>query len=126
MEVTLIQRAKNLKNYYYKMLGYPGIYNAEELINNFCNNRTFWFGKYKGDTVASIIICDYQYVKWCLENLLWFSLTEEEQALFNVFGEGYVIHEDKMIIYCSGALIEPFDNVDNDVDYCLLEYEKIS
>ena len=117
---TIKEVAINLKNFYYKMLGYPGIYGSEKLIDDFCDRRIFQFGKYKGKTIASIIVYDRQYVKWCVDNISGFELSVNEQALLEAFNEGYTIHGDKMIIDSSGVSVEPADN--DDVDYELLKY----
>lgn len=111
--------AINLKNYYYKTLGYPCSYNARALINKFCDNNIFRFGKYKGETIASVIIDDYQYIKWCEENIKHFNLTKKEQALLYAFSQGHKIHGDKMVITSNNVDIEFADN--NDVDYNLLK-----
>lgn len=45
--------------------------------------RTLTFGKYKGQEVKYIILTHIGYIMWCFENLSWFKLTEEEQALYD-------------------------------------------
>lgn len=37
------------------------------------------FGKYKGQTIASIIAHDPQYIYWVCENISWFALTTRAQ-----------------------------------------------
>lgn len=45
--------------------------------------RILSFGKYKGQEVKYIILTHIGYIMWCFENLQWFELTEEEQALYD-------------------------------------------
>lgn len=55
------------------------------------NMRKAWFGKHKGEYILELIAdtsiffpdCGYQYIQWCLDNLSWFKLSEEEQKFFN-------------------------------------------
>lgn len=39
----------------------------------------FTFGKYKGQDVNAIIASNPKYVKWCLKNIPYFSLNEEQK-----------------------------------------------
>lgn len=49
---------------------------------------TFTFGKYKGRDVDEIICSSPFYVKWCLENVSFFSITDEQKKkLDNVIEE---------------------------------------
>lgn len=45
--------------------------------------RTFWFGKYKGERILTICENDKSYISWCLANVKGFSLTEEEKLCYN-------------------------------------------
>lgn len=45
--------------------------------------RTFTFGKYKGQEIKYIILTDIGYIVWCLENFRRFKLTDEEQAIYD-------------------------------------------
>lgn len=45
--------------------------------------RVLSFGKYKGQEVKYIILTHIGYIMWCFENLKWFKLTDEEQALYD-------------------------------------------
>lgn len=47
------------------------------------NIRKFTFGKYKGQYVLYIIATHIGYVMWCLENIQWFNLNEEEQMFYD-------------------------------------------
>lgn len=80
---NLLLRARNLKVYYWKVEGYPGESKAIKLINNFCHNNKFTFGKWKGRCVGEIMMKHYNYVKWCIENIPFFALNKEEQALYH-------------------------------------------
>ena len=47
-----------------------------------CFGRTFPFGKYKGDYIYRVIVVNYPYVNWVLENTQ-FKLTEDELWFLN-------------------------------------------
>lgn len=80
---TIEERARNLKLFYWSMLGYPGINLAKELINHFCHHHKFTFGKWKGKCIGEIMMIDFQYIKWCIDNIPSFEMNEEEKALYN-------------------------------------------
>ena len=80
---TIEERARNLKVFYWHMLGYPGIYLATKLINHFCHYHKFTFGKWKGKCIGEIMMIDFQYIKWCIDNIPSFEMNEEEKALYN-------------------------------------------
>lgn len=80
---TIEERARNLKVFYWHMLGYPGINLAEKLINHFCHYHKFTFGKWKGKCIGEIMMIDFQYIKWCIDNIPSFEMNEEEKALYN-------------------------------------------
>lgn len=63
------------------MLGSPGINLARELINHFCCYHKFAFGQYKGKCIGEIMMMDFPYIKWCLDNIPSFEMNEEEKAL---------------------------------------------
>lgn len=107
MTTDIIKEARILKDNYYKMLGYPGISQAEKLIDDFCGNRRFSFGKHNGETISSVIIYDRQYIKWCIQNVPKFSLSDKEQAMFDCFKEGYKIKGDRMVITGDGVFTLP-------------------
>ena len=65
------------------MLGYPGINLAKELINHFCHYHKFTFGKWKGEYIGEIMMIDFQYIKWCIDNIPQFEMNKEEKALYN-------------------------------------------
>ena len=77
------QRVRNLKLFYWSMLGYPGINLAKKLINHFCHYHKFTFGKWKGKCIGEIMMIDFQYIKWCIDNIPSFEMNEEEKALYN-------------------------------------------
>lgn len=80
---TIEKRARNLKLFYWSMLGYPGINLAKELINHFCHYHEFTFGKWKGKCIGEIMMTDFQYIKWCIDNIPSFEMNEEEKALYS-------------------------------------------
>lgn len=45
--------------------------------------RTLTFGKYKGQEIKYIILTHIGYIMWCFENISWFKLTDEEQAIYD-------------------------------------------
>lgn len=45
--------------------------------------RTLPFGKYKGQEIKYIILTHIGYIMWCFENISWFKLTDEEQAIYD-------------------------------------------
>ena len=80
---SIEERARNLKLFYWSMLGYPGINLAKKLINHFCHYHKFTFGQYKGKCIGEIMMADFQYIKWCIDNIPSFEMNEEEKALYN-------------------------------------------
>lgn len=76
-------RARNLKVFYWDMLGYPGEIIAIQLINHFCHYHRFDFGRYRNRYVGEIIMKDIQYVKWYIKNIPMFKLNKEEKVLLN-------------------------------------------
>ena len=80
---TIEERAYNLKLFYWSMLGYPGVTLAKELINHFCYYHKFTFGKWKGKCIGEIMMTDFQYIKWCIDNIPSFEMNEEEKALYS-------------------------------------------
>ena len=46
-------------------------------------DRQMTFGKYKGEDIKYIILTHIGYIMWCFENINWFKLTDEEQALYD-------------------------------------------
>ena len=47
------------------------------------SDRTINFGKYKGTPIKQLILEHIGYIYWCLDNLKWFKLNTEEQALYD-------------------------------------------
>ncbi len=45
--------------------------------------RILSFGKYKGQEIKYIILTHIGYIMWCFENISWFKLTDEEQAIYD-------------------------------------------
>ena len=46
-------------------------------------NGRFISGRYKGKKITEVILADVSYIAWCLKNVTWFSLTEDEQRVFD-------------------------------------------
>lgn len=46
-------------------------------------DRTINFGKYKGTPIKQLILENIGYIYWCMSNLEWFKLNNEEQALYD-------------------------------------------
>ena len=46
-------------------------------------DRNITFGKYKGQPIKKLILTHIGYIMWCLSNLNWFKLNDEEQKLYN-------------------------------------------
>ena len=55
----------------------------KELINHFCHYHKFTFGKWKGKCIGEIMMTDFQYIKWCIDNIPSFEMNDEEKALYN-------------------------------------------
>lgn len=51
--------------------------------------RKLTFGKYKGKDIKYIILTHIGYIMWCFENISWFKLTDEEQALYDAIAIMY-------------------------------------
>lgn len=79
---SIEEKAMNFKLFYWSMLGSPGINLAKELINRFCHYHKFTFGQYKDKCIGEIMITDFQYVKWCIDNIPSFDMNEEEKTLY--------------------------------------------
>lgn len=47
--------------------------------------RKITFGKYKGRYIIELIATHIGYIMWCLNNIKFFHLTEEEQILYDIF-----------------------------------------
>lgn len=59
-------------------------------------DRKLNFGKYKGQEVKFIILTHIGYIMWCFENLKWFKLNDEEQALYDAVA--ILMKKDKHIL----------------------------
>lgn len=46
-------------------------------------DKVLTFGKYKGEPVKKIILTHIGYIMWCLSNLTWFKLDNDEQELYD-------------------------------------------
>lgn len=59
-------------------------------------DRKLTFGKYKGDPIKKIILTHIGYIMWCLDNLNWFKLTEDEQELYDAIATAIIKDDIKM------------------------------
>lgn len=59
-------------------------------------DRKLTFGKYEGQDIKHIILTHIGYIVWCFENLKWFKLNDEEQALYDAVA--ILIKKDKHIL----------------------------
>lgn len=112
---SIEERARNLKLFYWSMLGSPGINLAKELINRFCHYHKFAFGQYKDKCIGEIMMIDLQYIKWCLDNIPSFEMNKEEKALcdtdwkYNAGG-----YTDEFINGYTGTYTKDCDTYDKD------------
>ena len=114
------ERARNLKLFYWYMLGYPGINTAKELINHFCHYHKFTFGKWKGKCIGEIIMTDFQYIKWCIDNIPSFEMNEEEKALYDTSWEhsvgGYTYDIGSGYTYTKDGDVYDRDIIDKEME----------
>jgi hypothetical protein len=52
---------------------------SERKTNSFGLRSELTFGKYIGKKLEEVIDEDYKYVRWCLENIEWFDMSEEAE-----------------------------------------------
>ena len=79
-------------------------------------DRKLTFGKYKGEPIKKIILEHIGYIVWCLSNLDWFKLNDEEQAVYDALavanqksGVEFVFPKDEMMSHVKNTDIEtPF------------------
>lgn len=60
-------------------------------------DRKLKFGKYKGQPIKKVILEHVGYIMWCLSNLEWFKLNEEEQAVYDAVAISIVKYDKKMV-----------------------------
>ena len=61
------------------------------------DDRTINFGKYKGTPIKQIILEHIGYIYWCLSNLKWFRLNNEEQALYDAVAIANIKYEINLV-----------------------------
>ena len=63
--------------------------NWESLIKQNELSLTFKlnFGKHKGKTIDEILHEDPTYIRWCLKNIHWFKLSEEDKKTVHILSE---------------------------------------
>ena len=60
-------------------------------------DRTITFGKYKGRPIKKLIMQHIGYIMWCLSNISNFSLTDEEQAIYDAVAIAIIKYGIKMV-----------------------------
>lgn len=68
--------------------------------------RKITFGKYKGQPIKKLLLEHTGYILWCLMNLKWFSLDDEEQALYDAMAIA-ILKDKPNVVYPIQNLI-PF------------------
>ena len=116
-DYSIEYRAINIKNFYYKMLGYPGIYDAKKLIEYFCGDYTFSFGKYKGIKIGEVMCFDMDYVVWVRDNLKHVLFNDNILALLNAFDNGFNV---------GGWSYSVLSNEDTDIPGDFVDYNLIN
>lgn len=116
-DYSIEYRAINIKNFYYKILGYPGIYDAKKLIECFCGDCTFSFGKYKGIKIGKVMCFDMDYVVWVRDNLKHVLFNDNILSLLNAFDNGFNV---------GGWSYSVLINEDTDIPGDFVDYNLIS
>lgn len=116
---TIEDKAINLKLFYWKMRGHPGINLAKELINHFCHYHRFTFGKWKGKCIGEVMMMDFQYITWCIDNIPSFEMNEEEKALYDTSWKhnigGYTCEFNCGYIYSKDGDTYDRDYINNEI-----------
>lgn len=60
-------------------------------------DRNLTFGKYKGSPIKKIILTHIGYIMWCLDNLNWFKLNDDEQDLYDAMATAIVKYNIEMV-----------------------------
>ena len=58
--------------------------------------RVITFGKYKGKPIVNLIMTQIGYIIWCLNNVKWFRLNDDEQILYDAFAIAILKSKYKM------------------------------
>lgn len=59
-------------------------------------DRVITFGKYKGKPIVNLIMTQIGYIIWCLNNVKWFRLNDDEQILYDAFAIAILKSKYKM------------------------------
>lgn len=88
-------------------------------------DRKFTFGKYKGEPIKKIILEHIGYVMWCMSNLDWFRLNDEEQAVYDALALAnnksnieFVFSKEEMMSHVQNKDLETPFMVFNDGGVC--------
>ena len=60
-------------------------------------DRTINFGKYRGIPIKQLILEHIGYIYWCLSNLKWFKLNNEEQELYDAIAIANIKYEIDLV-----------------------------
>lgn len=63
------------------------------------DNRVFFYGKYRGQYIKDVIRFDTQYITWCLKNVGWLRLNENEMGLYNTTLHNLIVERSKLKRY---------------------------
>ena len=61
------------------------------------DDRRINFGKYKGTAIKQLILEHIGYIYWCLGNLTWFKLNDDEQALYDAVAIANIKYEIDLV-----------------------------
>lgn len=95
-------------------------------------DRKLTFGKYKGEPIKKIILEHIGYIMWCLSNLEWFKLNDEEQAVYDALALAnaksnvqFVFSKEEMLSHVNNPDMEtPFIVfIDGGVCYDIEKYQ---
>lgn len=70
-------------------------------------DRTINFGKYKGTPIKQLILEHIGYIYWCLSNLKWFKLNNDEQALYDALAIANIKYKIDFVFSCR-LFIRPY------------------
>lgn len=84
-------------------------------------DKLLTFGKYKGEPVKKIILTHIGYIMWCLSNLTWFKLDNDEQELYDAVALSILDSDCETIYpkenlkpYIANPSTEPIFGITND------------
>lgn len=60
-------------------------------------DRKLTFGKYKGQPIKLVTLQHIGYIMWCLSNIDWFRLNDEEQAVYDALAIAIIKDDIEMV-----------------------------